>query len=114
VNSILDEAWYRFPEAFCIRRAAAYLKMSHGVYHATGVASNFWIINSQTFCRPTMKLGPALKLVSVGKCPNPLFESFPKKSGGSTSKLLEQILTFFPFGIFLELQQLFGALEGLP
>ena len=39
---------------------------------------------------------------------------FPTESVGSTSKLLEQLNTFFPFGIFLELQQLFGALEGLP
>ena len=41
-------------------------------------------------------------------------EHFPKKSGGSTSKLLEEIPTFSPFGSFLELQQLFGALEGVP
>ena len=40
---------------------------------------------------------------------------FPTESGGSTSKLLEQILTDFLFGIFLELQQLIRALvEGLP
>ena len=50
----------------------------------------------------------------IGALAIPGSRHFPTESGGSTSKLLEELNTFFPFGIFLELQQLFGALEGLP